>query len=148
MTLPTSMLDGKRGKRREIDIQRAILQFLAASRIVAWQNTTGAGLRVGNSGRAYKVRFGIPGTPDIGALVPTLCPRALERHCDPGCKLCGGRGRFARAMYIEVKAPRMQPEPHQVLRMRVLSDAGAIVFCAHSVAEVAEQLDREGIARV
>lgn len=130
--LPAGMLDGKRTKRREIEIQRAILQYLAACRIVAWQNTTGAGVRIGAGGNPYKVRFGVPGQPDLEGLIPR--------------KLTGLQ--WAIPLFIEVKRPGEIPKPHQEQRMRLLRDADALVFVATCIEDVARALDAAGVKRL
>lgn len=53
--------------RREADIQKACLQWLAASGIFHWRNNTGA-VRSEYQGRKRFTRFGVPGAPDIMAI--------------------------------------------------------------------------------
>jgi hypothetical protein len=100
-----------RRKGPEAGIQDAILAYLRARRIFHWRCNTG-GAKIG--GRF--VRFNLPGTPDILAVV---------------------RGRL---VGIEVKAPGEKPTEAQAAWHARARAAGAAVIVARSVGDVASGL--------
>src|SRR6266545_3279839 len=75
--------------RRETDITREILRYLAAVGCLAWRNNTGA-VRAEHGGKTRIIRFGHVGSPDIIGVMPS--------------------GRF---LAIEVKARGQLPELQQ-----------------------------------
>ena len=103
--------------RREAEIQRAILQFLGAHRVLAYRSNTGAVTATTHGGRSRFVRFGVRGMPDITGVLP------------------GGR-----ALYIEVKAPGGRCSPWQIARLAELAKQGAVALVATGVPEVAAAL--------
>lgn len=130
--LPPGMLDGARkgrgrgGLRKEVEIMRAILGYLAARRIYAWRNNTGGALRLNSEGKASMVMFGLKGLPDIlGAMPPT-----------------------GRMIAVEVKRPGERPSPIQAMRIRALTDVGVLAFVATSIEDVARALDAAGVKRL
>lgn len=130
MTLPPHLLDGARkgrgrgGQRREVEIMRAVMTYLASRRVVCWRENVGSALAMNRDGSMRRIRFGVPGLPDILGVLP------------------GGGGRL---LACEIKRPGEHPTPQQVLRMRVLADAGALVFVARSIADAAQALDAAGV---
>lgn len=69
----------QRPPMRETDLVYAILEFLAARRIMAWRNNTGGVTYPGKDGKEYHVRFNKKGHPDIGGIMPN--GRALAIEC-------------------------------------------------------------------
>ena len=102
----------------ETQIVRAILDYLAANRVLAWRVNTGAARNP--AGRL--VRFGIPGMPDIAGVLP------------------GGR-----ACFFEVKRVGRIPTHTQMLMMERLRATGALVWVLHSVAGARVALVTGGI---
>lgn len=105
--------------RPEREIQRAILDLLAALHIPAWRANTGAARYV-YQGKARFVRFGPKGQPDILAILP-------------------GPGRL---VAIEVKRPGERLSPHQANFLDMVARAGGIGLCVSSPAELDEKLQR------
>ncbi len=108
MTHPAPPLARARA-RSETEIVRAILDYLAANRIMAWRVNTGAARNP--AGRL--VRFGVPGMPDIAGVLP------------------GGR-----ALFLEVKRPGGHPTRQQEAMMDRLNRAGAVVRIVYGIPEV------------
>ena len=102
----------------ETQIVRAILDYLAANRIMAWRNNTGAAMNP--AGRL--VRFGTPGMPDIAGVLP------------------GGR-----ALFLEVKRRHGRVSPEQDRMRTRLVEAGALVSIVHGIAEVRAILTAYGL---
>ena len=64
-------------KPRESDLVRACLQYFKAERILAWRSQSG--MMFGeHAGKKRAVRMGIPGVPDIVALLPDACVFLIE----------------------------------------------------------------------
>ena len=102
----------------ETQIVRAILDYLAANRIMAWRNNTGAAMNP--AGRL--VRFGTPGMPDIAGVLP------------------GGR-----ALFLEVKARHGQLNPHQQRMISWLLATGALVAVVRSIEDTRGVLHGAGL---
>lgn len=102
----------------ETQIIRAILDYLAANRIMAWRVNTGAARNP--AGRL--VRFGTVGMPDIAGVLP------------------GGR-----ALFLEVKARHGRLSPHQQRMISWLLSTGALVAVVRSIADVQGVLNAAGI---
>lgn len=103
-------------KRKESDIQRAVLDYLKARGIMAWRQKS-EGTFDAKRG-IYRRGTGTPGLPDIGGILP------------------GGR-----ALQIEVKAGRNKPTPEQVDFLARARAAGAVAFVAYSVDDVIKELE-------
>lgn len=131
MPLPPHLLDGAhRPKRRESDILRAIMVYLAARRIHVERVNTGVMKQPDpRRRRGYRVvRFEKKGTPDLRGIIRKW-----------------GDLRWGVPLYIEVKRPGGRPTPHQAYRLRELEAAGALAFVATSVEDCARALDAAGI---
>jgi hypothetical protein len=130
MTIPVLMLDGAKRQRSEMQILRAIMGYLAARRIQVDRVNTGA-MRQPDPRRrkGYRVvRFEKKGTPDLRGII----------------RPWGGM-KYGVPLFVEVKRPQGRLTAHQAFRLRELRAAGAIAFMASSVADVAAQLDAEGV---
>ena len=106
----------------EQQIQRAILDYLAAVGIPAWRQNTGAMAGVHN-GKSRYVRFGPKGQSDIQGILP-------------------GSGRF---LTIEVKRPKSRATPEQHAFLDRITEAGGVAFIAWSVEDCRKRLAQEGI---
>ena len=104
--------------RSETEIVKAILDYLAANRIVAWRNNTGAAMNP--AGRL--VRFGTPGMPDIAGVLP------------------GGR-----ALFLEVKGRHGRLNPHQQRMISWLLATGALVAVVRSIEDTRGVLHGAGL---
>ena len=111
----------KQSPRREQEIVKAILQYLAANRILAWRVTTGAHVAT-YKGTSRLVRFGTPGMPDIAGVLP------------------GGR-----ALFLEVKARHGRLNPHQQRMISWLLATGALVAVVRSIADTRGVLHGAGL---
>ena len=105
--------------RPEREIQRAILDYLAAQHILAWRANTGA-FRGTYKGQERFVRFGLKGQPDIFAVLPP----------------------FGRLVAIEVKRPGGKLSVHQAAFLDAIARQGGIGLCVSSPAELDEKLQR------
>ena len=103
----------------EQQIQRAILDWLAAVGIPAWRQNTGAFAAEHNGKRRF-MRFGPKGQSDIVGILPGR-----------------GDGKF---LAIEVKRPGGQPTPEQQAFLDRITEAGGIAFVARSVADCEQRL--------
>lgn len=54
----------------EAAILKQILEYLERRGVFAWRNNSGGALVKGNSGKGYFMRFGMPGSSDILAIIP------------------------------------------------------------------------------
>ena len=105
---------------KESEIQKAILQYLAARRVLAWRMNTGA---VKTETRFF--RFGSPGMADILA-----APQSLD---DWGVWQ-------ARFLWIECKAPRgTQSEAQKSFQIQV-EEQNHTYIVARSIEDVAKWL--------
>ena len=106
----------------EQQIQRAILDYLAAVGIPAWRQNTGA-MAGAHNGKSWYVRFGPKGQSDIQGVLP-------------------GSGRF---LAIEVKRPKGKATPEQHAFLDRITEAGGVAFIAWSVEDCRIRLTQEGI---
>jgi hypothetical protein len=107
---------------KERDIQRAVLDYLAARRIFAFRTNTGAAMLPGRGGKPQLVRFGYKGVADVIGCYQT--PAAYK-------------GRF---FAIEVKGPKGKQSDEQADFQREVEKAGGIYILARSVEDVAKIL--------
>jgi hypothetical protein len=117
----------KASRRREGDLVRAILDFLASRRIWAMRLNTGAARYRNRDGSTRLVRFGRKGAPDILAIAPVKGQR------------------WGVAVLIEAKRTGQSPDRLQVFRIGQLNDSGALAFSATSLEEVRQVLTEAGI---
>lgn len=102
--------------RKESEIQREILAYLAlVPEVVAWRNNTGA-MFGEHKGKKWAVRFGKKGLPDI-----------------IGWQTCFGLACF---LAIEVKRPGQKASPEQAAFLSQVRAAGGIALVAHSLDDV------------
>ena len=94
---------------------KAILQYLAATGVVAWRMNTGA-VSATYQGKPRFVRFGVKGMSDIIGLIPPS----------------------GRLLAVEVKRPEGKPTPEQTQFLAAVVRAGGIAFLARSVKDVQE----------
>lgn len=106
----------------ERDILKAILDYLAARRILAWRVNVGA-IPATYKGRQRFIRYGQPGQSDIvGILRPS--------------------GRY---LAIEVKSAKGKVSDLQAVHLELVRSQGGIAGVCRSVQEVAELLRAAGI---
>ena len=98
----------------ETQITRAILEYLAVCRILAWRVNSRVVRMPGKGGLDRLVRFGgRPGMPDIAGVLP------------------GGR-----ALFLEVKRAGGVTSREQVLMLNRLTEAGALALIVYGVNDV------------
>src|SRR5271170_1595408 len=103
----------------EQQILNPIMDYLAARRILAFRNNTGAMMST-YKGKTRMMRFGVPGMSDIVAY-PSSCA-------------------FNAVYWIEVKAPRGKQSDLQKSFQKQVEEAGHVYLLAFSVDDVAEAL--------
>lgn len=118
--------------RREQAILGEILRALGLlPGVVAWRVNVGAMRVEGPRGRRF-VRFGLPGMADILGWRSIACPGEHER----ACRVCGGRGRLAILLAVEVKRPGERPTAAQAAFLDRVREAGGLAVVATSVGDV------------
>jgi hypothetical protein len=120
--------------RKESEILRAILGYLAlVPGVVAWRQNTGAMYGV-HKGKRWAVRFGPRGAADITGWRTLSCYVALEGgfEVDPRP--------IAQRLEIEIKRPGAKLRPEQEAFLSQARKAGALAFVASSVADVQKVL--------
>jgi hypothetical protein len=117
---------------KESDIQRQILDYLAAKRIMAFRMNTGM-MRGEHKGKAWAVRFGTPGMADVLAF-PKLV--GFFQHSANS----GLYNECTIPYWIEVKAPKgKQSELQKSFQAQVEAEGHKYVL-ARSIDEVMEAL--------
>lgn len=109
---------------KERDIQRAILDYLAAKKVFAIRMNTGA-MHAEHNGKRRFLKFGVPGCADILAF-----PEAIMRDWK----------HYTQPLWIECKAPKgkqselqksfqqqVEAEGHKYLIARSLDDVIAVI---------------------
>jgi hypothetical protein len=114
----------------ESTLVRAALDYLAACRILASRQNTGAARA--RTGRL--VRFGVPGDPDLRGVIPLAALREVPVGWPWGIPF-----------YAEAKRPGQQPTRQQAARHLELTRAGALVIVFHDLAELAAALRGVGV---
>ena len=107
---------------KEVEIQRAILEWLKLNGIMAWRSNTGGAAFPNGRGGFQHVRFGFSGVSDIIGIL---------RY--PPFDL----GRF---LAIEVKRPGNKPTLDQEAFLEGIRSNGGMAFVATSVDDVREKL--------
>ena len=118
--------------RRESEIQREILRYLAlVPGVTAWRNNTGA-MFGEHKGKRWAVRFGKKGLPDIiGWRSASVIPAETDGYAfEP----------WARFLAIEVKRPGKTATPEQAAFLESVRKAGGIAFVATCVEDVQKVL--------
>jgi hypothetical protein len=115
----------------EACILDAVLDYLAAERVVAFRCNTGA-IKVDDR----FIRFGVKGFADILAL-----PEVSGAH------RCGIRVRWTAPCFIEVKAPKGRQSAEQRSFERQVKDAGAEYVVVRSVDEMRDFLRQHGVIK-
>ena len=108
----------------------AILDYLAADRVVAWRMNTGA-LKVDNR----FIRFGVPGFADILA-IPTVSGNFKGIPCS-----------WTVPLFIEVKAEKGRQSAEQKSFEAQVKDAGAEYLLARSVEDVQAWMRKNGVRK-
>ena len=108
--------------RKEGDLVRVILQYLALIHVPAWRSNTGAVSTV-YKGRKRFIRFGFPGVSDILGIVPPS----------------------GRLLALEVKSPTGRVTEAQLRFLQQVNAAGGLGFVARSLAAVEERLGPAGL---
>jgi hypothetical protein len=117
-------------KRREQEIQRAILDLLHARGVLAWKAGSGA-FRVQAPGQRERyVRMGHAGVADIIGVFPMARQSLVD----------GTRSTFGRFLAIEVKTETGAVTPAQQAFLDAVSAAGGLAVVARSVDDVARAL--------
>ena len=102
-------------KEKESEIQRAILEYLAYNKIMAWRNNVGT-MAGEYKGRKWFVRFGLPGISDIIGIY---------------------KGRF---LAIEVKSAKGIVSLVQQAFIDSINKNGGLAFVAKSLDDVKKNL--------
>lgn len=103
----------------ERDTQKAILQFLALKRVLAYRMNTGAAVYK-TAGKRRFVRYGTPGMADVVAFTPQS------------------------VIWIEVKGPKGRQSPEQREFQKVHEKLGHIYVLARSLSDVSCLFDKPG----
>jgi len=122
----------KAPRRREREVQSAILSLLRARGVPAWKVGSG-GFHVGER----YVRMGQKGMADIVGVLPWCISHDKLRDASVGGLKCVTTGRF---LAIEVKAAGKLPTEEQAAFLHMVTEAGGLAFVAHSVDEVSQQI--------
>jgi len=110
---------------KERDIQRAILDYLAARGVLAFRMQTGA-VQSEYKGKSRFMRFGVPGMADVLAFIqPENCDEDFSHQL---------------AYWIECKAPTGKQSELQKSFQRQVEDHGHRYVVARSVEDVMEAL--------
>lgn len=109
-----------KNRRTETDLVRACLEYLAARRIMAWRNNTGA-MAATHKGKTRFMRFGAPGSGDIFAILP-------------GGRFCS----------IECKAPKGKVSESQFNWMMDVRNSGGRSIVVRSIEELVSALEEGG----
>lgn len=144
MVIPLSSKEAAKPKERESDIQRAILDWLAAERI--WHIRLNTGAMFGtHKGKKWAVRFGKPGLADILAVplrIP-LCPQTAGDGClEPGnsdwlCEACSvPLLPIPQPIWIEVKTPHTEQTEDQSRFQDEVNEAGMDYIVARNLDDV------------
>ena len=90
---------------KEAEIQKVILDYLAAHRVLAFRMNTGA-MKGEHKGKQWFVRYGVPGMADILAFPDEMPISGIvsEFNKDPRIETHLVRG--THVVWIEVKAPK------------------------------------------
>jgi hypothetical protein len=119
------------GATKERDIQRLILDWLAANRIWHVRLNTGAMFGI-HKGKRWAVRFGKPGMADIVAV--HLMPVKYQCSCT---KMVGEEMRM---VWIEVKTPKGVQSDDQKRFQQEVEGQGMTYVLARSLEDVQEVL--------
>lgn len=106
----------------ERDILKAILDYLAARKILAWRQNCGA-IPATYKGRQRFIRYGQPGQADI-------------------CGILSPSGRY---LAIEVKSAKGKVSDLQALHLELVRSQGGVAGVCRSVEDVAELLREAGV---
>lgn len=117
---------------KEKDVQKAILDWLAAKRILAFRMNTGV---ADYNGR--KVAFGVPGMADIVAFPPLMV--------NYGCEACNTiyTSPMYRPYWFEVKAPKGKQSELQRSFQEQVESHGHRYILAKSLDDVIEALEEQ-----
>lgn len=116
---------------RERDIQRLILDWLAAQKIWHIRLNTGA-MSGAHKGKRWFVRFGKPGMADI--LIVGSCPVSIAGE---------NRIRYwSQVAWVEVKAPKGVQSEDQKAFQKEVEAAGMTYILARSLEDVSDALQR------
>jgi hypothetical protein len=122
---------------KESEIQRAILDWLAAERIWHIRLNTGA-MAGSHKGKKWFVRFGRPGMADILAVRMTResCWHIADMEITSGLIDSGAYHEVPQVVWIEVKGPKgNQSDDQQAFEVEVVQ-AGMEYLLAHSLDDV------------
>lgn len=126
--------------RRETDIVRAILDYLAlCPGVVAWRVNTGMAMLHGRGGKLQPVRFGVKGMADIIGWVEVcrLCQFSPPReNCYRAFSV------LPSFVALEVKTETGVVRPAQAAFLEQVRQAGGIGAVVRSVADVQKALGR------
>jgi hypothetical protein len=126
--------------RRETEIMRAILDYLAiCPGVVAYRQNVGV-VSTEHKGKRHFVRYGFPGMSDIGGWVDN-CRYPAKGY---GVIECSGAGMYhvPRQLAIEVKRPGEKPSALQATYLDLVNKAGGLGFVATCVDDVIRALGR------
>lgn len=113
---------------KESDVQKAVLDLLAAHRILAFRMNTGVA-RYQDKGKDSFVKYGQTGMADVIAFPEFMhCPCRVGRsepmrpgEVGPACACMGGPT-LPHVLWIECKAPDKKQKPEQVSFQKIVED--------------------------
>ena len=101
----------------ESQIQKAILDWLAYRKILAWRNQAGMVIVKGKKGKNYAIKLGTKGVSDIVGCLPD-----------------------GRILCVEVKAKKGKTTPEQEEFIDKINKLGGNAFVARSIKDVENQI--------
>lgn len=130
-------------RRAEREIQREVLRALRLMPgVTVFRLNVGAmrgeytpkGADELTAARRWFVQFGVRGMSDLLGWKSIRCPAGEPHRAD--CAACGGRGRLAVLLAVEVKRPGQKVTPEQEAFLAGVRQAGGIALVARSVDDV------------
>jgi mono/diheme cytochrome c family protein len=137
---------------------KAVGEYLKTlPRVHVERTNSGMAMLPGRDGRLQPVRFGFPGKSDFFGWMDLECPAARWARVENishgevllgrTCSACGGAGRIARLVAIEVKAApipgRSSPKATAMQQafLDLVKNSGGLAACVSSVEEVHRLLE-------
>ena len=125
-------------KPREADVQRLILDWLAAKKIWHIRLNTGA-MSGSHKGKRWFVKFGKPGMADI-VVMPRISSVDVEKCYDCGAKT-ENTSTWTYPTWIEVKSPVGKQSPEQKRFREEVESQGMQYILARSLEDVKKVLE-------
>lgn len=119
----------------EAAVQKAVLDLLAAKKILAFRNNVGS-MQGAHKGKRWFVRFGVTGMADVVAY-----PRP-HFHGTKSCGICGGTGDV---LWIECKAPTKKQTAEQTDFQKLVESHGHAYIVVDDIDKLISYFKENGI---